>query len=180
VKILLVIMSLFFSLNSLAQNSCGPSLFGGPDVFPWSQAQPFPWTKIQGIWKVQGQDDLVIKMRVIRQTSRLKQLEIEIFAKAESCVDPKLKGIGLITFYEKNVVRFNIDNKLLKLAVFNSVDLEMNPEQCGQQVIAVSMIDLDAIRTGQSGSSSNLNYGSTNMVLKKVTSSLDLYCKKRN
>lgn len=176
---LLVVVSLFFSLCANAQNSCGATTFGGPDVFPWKIAQPFPWTTIQGLWKVQGNADFILKIRVIRQTARIKQLEAEIYSREESCTEPKLKGVGLITAFEKNVVRINADNKLIKLAIFDSLDLEMNPVACGQRVMAISMIDL-GVDIDSPLASSEAQYESTNMVLKKITSSLDLYCKKRN
>jgi hypothetical protein len=179
VRNLLVIASLFFSLCASAQNTCGATTFGGPDVFPWKQAQPFPWTTIQGLWKVQGNADFILKIRVIRQTARIKQLEAEIYSREESCTEPKLKGVGLVTAFEKNVVRINVDNKLIKLAIFDSLDLEMNPAMCGDRVMAISMIDLG----GDLDSpfvSPEYQYETTNMVLKKITSSLDLYCKKRN
>jgi hypothetical protein len=162
-----------------AQNICGSTIQGGVDIFPWKQAQPFPWTTIQGLWKVQGNADFILKIRVIRQTPRIKQLEAEIYSREESCSEPKLKGIGLVTAFEKNVVRINVDNKLIKLAIFDSLDLEMNPLTCGQRVMAISMIDL-GVDLDSSFVSSENQYESTNMVLKKITSSLDLYCKKRN
>ncbi len=178
-RILLVIASLFFSLNLSAQNMCGNTIQGGPDYFPWRQAQPFPWTTIQGLWKVQGNADFILKIRVIRQTARIKQIDAEIYSREESCSEPKLKGVGLVTAFEKNVVRINVDNKLIKLAIFDSLDLEMNPAMCGERVMAVSMIDLGS-DLDSPFVSAELPYESTNMVLKKITSSLDLYCKKRN
>lgn len=175
-KNLLLIVSLFFSLNLWSQDQCGQSLQGVGDAFPWSLAQPFPWTKIQGLWRVDGNADLVLKLKVIRQTTSLKQLEVEIYSKSESCLQPKMKGVGLLTSLEKNVVRIIIDNKLIKLAVFNSTDLEMNPDLCGNQIMAISMIDLgfNAALDAPSESSQIKN-----MVLKKITPSLDLFCKKR-
>ncbi len=182
IKNLLVIASLFFSFNILAASapsSCGPTIQGGFDNFPWKQAQPFPWTTIQGLWKVQGNADFILKIRVIRQTTRIKQLEAEIYSREESCTEPRLKGVGLITAFEKNVVRINVDNKLIKLAIFDSLDLEMNPTFCGERVMAISMIDL-GFDLDSPFVSPESQYETTNMVLKKITSSLDLYCKKRN
>lgn len=176
---LLVIVSLFFSLQVFAQNQCGSVLQGIVDVFPWKIAQPFPWTTIQGLWKVQGNGDFILKIRVIRQTARFKHIEAEIYSREESCIEPRLKGVGLITAFEKNVVRIKVDNKLIKLAIFDSLDLEMNPEACGQRVMAISMIDL-GVDLDSPLASSEAQYEATNMVLKKITSSLDLYCKKRN
>ncbi len=180
-KILLVIVSLFFSLNLLSQNQCGPSLQGIGDIFPWGQgkAQPFPWTTIQGLWGVDGNPDLILKLKVIRQTPRLKQLEVEIYSRSESCTVPQMKGVGIVTSFEKNVVRANIDNKLIKLAVFKSLDLELNPQLCGEQIIAVSMIDL-GFEYDTSYDALAPQYETANMVLKKIPMSLDMYCKKRN
>ena len=177
-KNLLVIASLFFSLNLWSQDQCGQSLQGVGDAFPWGLAQPFPWTKIQGLWKIDGNTDLVLKLKVIRQTSSLKQLDVQIYSKSESCMEPKMKGVGLLTSLEKNVVRIIVENKLIKLAVFNSIDLEMNPSLCGQQIMGISMVDLGVDFDSALGSSSSPQSPAKNMVLKKITPSLDLFCKK--
>lgn len=175
----LIITSLLFSLNLSAQNSCEPNIQGGPDVFPWNQAQPFPWAKIEGLWKVSGNPDLIFKLRVIRQTTRLKQLEIELFSKSKSCETPQMNGIGLITAYEKNVVRFNVDNKLIKLAVIKSEFIFTDVGQCGNEVMALSMIDLNSNFDSKFGES-DIQYDADNMLLKKISSSLDLNCKRSN
>ncbi len=176
-KSLLVIASLFFSLTAAAQNSCGPTIQGGPDYFPWSVAQPFPWTKIQGLWRMQGDSSLVLKLKVVRQTSRIKQLEVELYSRATGCEVPMIKGIGLVNSSEDNVIRINLGNKLIKLAAFNTADLELNSALCGQQVLAISMIDLGS-DFGSTLDSVN-QYQAKNMLLKKFSASLDLNCKKR-
>ncbi len=183
IKNLLVIASLFFSFNILAvvqPATCGPTVQGGFDNFPWGlgKAQPFPWTKIQGLWKVDGDLDLVLKLKVIRQTENLKQLDVQIFSKVHSCNNPIMHGVGIITSLEQNVVRIIIDNKLIKLAVFNSSDLEINAEVCGEQVLAASMFELSS-DSGTVLDSETPPTQVTNMLLKKISTSLDLVCKKR-
>lgn len=177
-KSLLVIASLFFSLTAAAQNTCGPTIQGGPDYFPWSVAQPFPWAKIQGLWRLQGDSSLVLKLKVIRQTSRIKQLEVEVYSRSSGCAAPLIKGVGLLNSSEGNVIRINLDNKLIKLAAFNSSDLELNSALCGQQVMAISMIDLGS-DFGAPLDTVN-QYQAKNMLLKKFSASLDLNCKKKN
>jgi hypothetical protein len=181
IKNLLVVASLFFSFNLRAaeQISCGPTIQGGGDIFPWSQAQPFPWTKIQGLWIIEGKSDMILRFKVIRQTSRLKQLEVEVFSNAQDCPLLQTTGIGIINASEKNVVRINLGNKFVRLAVFLSDDLKINKEICGSQVMAISMIDLSADTASRVGAAV-AEIESQNMVLKKITSSMDLYCKKRN
>jgi hypothetical protein len=183
VRHLLVIASLFFSFNLFAASQplmCGPTIQGIGDAFPWGlgKAQPFPWTKVQGLWRVDGNLDLVLKLKVIRQTTNLKQLDVQIFSKVHSCNNPIMHGVGIITTLEQNVVRIIIDNKLIKLAAFNASDLEINPAVCGEQVFAASMFELGSdLGTVLDVETQPMQV--TNMLLKKISTSLDLVCKKR-
>ncbi len=180
-KNMIFVLSLIFGLNVFAMNSltCGSTIQGGPDVFPWStgKAQPFPWSKIQGLWVVEGQSDLIFKLKVIRQTARLKQLEVEIYSNSESCSEPQMKGVGIITALEKNVIRINANNKLIRLAVFNPLDLELNADLCREPILAATVIDL-GFEYETPYNVAEANFQTSNMVLKKITPSLNLYCKK--
>lgn len=172
-KKLLVLVILFIQFGAFAQNTCGFTTQGF-DNFPWSVAQPFAWNEIQGIWKVDSQPETLFRFKVTRQTSRFKQLNVEVYSRLD-CSQPVMKGIGLVSVFEKNVVRINMDNKLMKIAWFDSRDLKMNPLVCGQTVLATSIIDLegDLFYTAE-------EQEPTILMLKKITSSLDLFCKKHN
>jgi hypothetical protein len=181
-KKLILIASLFLSFNLYSQinfiESCDVKVQGGPDAFPWGQAQPFPWTKIQGLWTVQGDSDLVLKITVIRQTSKFRQLDVEFYSRSADCFEPAMRGVGLITALEKNVVRINSNNKLIKLAIFKPADLELNTNSCKAPVMAMSVVDLDFTFSAPYEPIEE-TYTASNVLLKKITTSLNLYCKKR-
>lgn len=182
-KFMVILLSLVFSLSAQSQLSCGANIQGGVDLFPWSQdkALPFAWSTIQGLWKVNSDSDMIMRFKVTRQSAQYKQLEVEIFSR-KHCSAPLMSGIGIITEQEKNVIRVNIDGKLMKLGWFRATDLNFSPETCGQKILAASFIDLSDERS--SGSSINGEEGESvdvqNMMLKKITNSTNFYCKKRN
>lgn len=166
------------------QPSCGYTKQGGPiDGFPWSLAQPFPWDTIQGLWKVSDSPDQVIRMKVVRQDQNAKLLSVDVLSRKE-CNGPIMKGVGIITFAEKNVVRISLTDKqgqtfLMKLAMFDAVDLQMDKQVCGQSILVASVLSFD--NDGDSDLSDTLNTTEqSNMLLKKITSSTDFYCRKRN
>ena len=178
-KQLIVILMLFTGLNLFAQSSsCQPSVLGIGDVFPWSQPQPFPWNKIQGLWKVEGDNDTVIKFRIIRQTGSIKQLEVEFYERSESCINPTMKGKGFVSSFEKDIVRMSAYGKLFKFAMFTSEQLKMDSLVCGSEVMVANILDLNTETIDEQ--TNEYKYENTNLMLKKLTSSLDLYCKKRN
>ncbi len=81
----LILSSLTFSLGAFAHQSSGddeqiiPISDNRPVPWPWSMAQPFPWTDIQGVWKVQ-QDDYTsyFSLKVVRQKATgLRQLQVK-------------------------------------------------------------------------------------------------------
>lgn len=173
------------SLGRLTENpSCGYNKQGGPiDGFPWSLAQPFPWNSIQGLWKVSDSPDQVIRMKVVRQDQNAKHLSVDVLSRNE-CNGPLMKGVGIITAAEKNVVRLSLTDKdgqtyMMKLAMFNTVDLQMDKHVCGQSVLAASVLTLDN-DDGEDDVGDNLKTAEqSNMMLKKITSSTDFYCRKR-
>lgn len=180
-KIALIIGLLFMAgLAQAEAPGCGLNTQGGVDIFPWSLAQPFPWDTIQGLWKVSDSPDQVIRMRVVRQDQNVKHLSVDVLSR-KHCVGPLMKGHGIITAAEKNVVRLSLVDKqgitrLMKLAVFNTNDLQMDSNLCGQKVLAASVIDIE----NDYDSADDLSNGlESNMMLKKITNSTDFYCRKR-
>ena len=163
--------------------SCGLSKQGGPiDTIPWSVAQPFPWNSIQGLWKVSDSPDQVMRMRVVRQDQNAKHLSVDVMSRSQ-CNGPVMKGVGIITAAEKNVVRLTLTDKegqtyLMKLAMFDTADLQMDKNLCGHTALAASVITLD--NEGEDDLGGDLKTAEqSNMMLKKITSSTDFYCRKR-
>lgn len=167
--------------------SCGINKQGGGpiDTFPWSVAQPFPWNTIQGLWKVSHSHDQVMRMLVVRQDQYVKHLSVDVLSRNQ-CNGPVMKGVGIITAAEKNVVRLTLTDKegqtyMMKLAMFDTADLQMDKNLCGQSVLAASVLTLDNEgeddNMGNTGDD-NKTAEQSNMMLKKITSSTDFYCRK--
>lgn len=178
---LLVLITLFASLSGLAENQCGYSTpQGGVDVFPWSQAQPFAWDNIQGLWQVNDFPDTFLRLRVIRANQSVKQLKVELLSKID-CAQPLMTGSGFINYSEKNVVRIFLKDKsghvrFLKLGYFNPSDLKLSQAVCGQRVLIASVIEPLSSQPDQR----NENEMSESIfMLEKVTSSLGFSCKKQ-
>ncbi len=174
------IVGFILALSAMAhgQAQCASTL-GGPDVFPFNQgiAQPFPWSSIQGIWTTVDDPNILIKFKVIRESQRTKHLNVEIYSKID-CKKPLFSGGGLTSRSEKNVIRVQLMGrdsvqKLMKLAVFDPADLLMDKNLCSENVWAATIIDVESEET-----SSLEGAGQSNMMLKKITSSLDLYCRR--
>lgn len=161
--------------------SCGYNTLGGADTFPWSLAQPFPWDTIQGLWRVSDDQDLVVRARVVRQDQKVKHLTVDVLSRSQ-CAST-MKGVGIITAAEKNVVRLSLTDTrgkahLMKLAFFDTRDLQMDQNICGQTVLAATVVNFDS--EGEDDSSFDQKPAEqSNMMLKKITSSTDFYCKKR-
>ena len=170
-------------LASQENPSCGLNKQGGPiDGFPWSVAQPFPWNTIQGLWKVSDSPDQVMRMRVVRQDQNAKHLSVDVMSRNQ-CNGPVMMGVGIVTAAEKNVVRLTLTDKqgqtyMMKLAMFDTADLQMDKNLCGQSVLAASVITLD--NEGEDDITADpANAEQSNMMLKKITNSTDFYCRKR-
>lgn len=179
--ILLVMVSALFTQAATSQGmQCGPTVQGGVDVFPWSLAQPFPWSSIQGLWKVSDEPNVVLKFKVTRVSQSSKHLMVEVYDRY-NCTGPEFKGVGIINASEKNVVRINLtdtsgNSKLMKLAMFESEALQLDKELCGSSVLAASLIDFEIDISSFSAPSPT---EPSNMMLKKITNSLDFKCNKR-
>ena len=178
-KTLIVGFILALSVFAQAQSQCGVETLGGPEPFPFNQgkAQPFPWASIQGIWTTVDDPNILIKFKVTRESQKTKHLNVEIYSKID-CKTPLFKGVGLISRAEKNVIRAQLMGrdyvqKLMKLAVFDPDALLMDKNVCSQNVWAATIIDFEPEEAYNIEGSSH-----SNMVLKKITSSIDLYCRR--
>ena len=178
---------LVFCANVFAQNTntCSSTTFpasgGGVTVWPWSLAKPFPWTSIQGVWTAVGADksNLVFEFKVTRSTDKIKQLFVEIYNR-EDCKKAYMRGVGVVNADQKNVVRVNMNNVLMKLAMFNTADLEMDANSCGTKTLGATFYRLtepeDSFYENSSGSTNASQ--SSNIVLKKVSNANLNRCKK--
>lgn len=176
---------LFFVSFSQAQNRCDLAIQGGVDTWPWSVAQPFPWTTIQGIWKLNSDSsNTYFRMRVTNSSSIRKFLKIEKISNG-NCRSPIANGVGYISSDEKNVVRMIMSDRTLryqlKLAMFDAKDLtdSSGSSYCSdQQVLAASVQVIGPMGHHSARPIISDQYGTENMLLKKISGSLDSICKK--
>lgn len=163
--------------------------FGGPggDSFPWSDARPFPWNTIQGTWinKDPYNKGLVFIFKVTRSTDKVKQLYAEVYDIRECGSlnkSNKLTGVGIVSSSERNVVRMNMNNILVKLALFKTEDLDINKYICGQTTLGATLYRLD--QSSVLGSTLLISdtdledLESSNYLLKKISNSTDYKCKR--
>lgn len=185
-SLLLTLSFLLFAATASAQNSCGMRI-QGIDTWPWKVAQPLK--DIQGIWKMNTDEgDVFFKFRITANTSNRKIIAIDKIIDG-NCAKPIASGVGYIAVKERNTVRALIsDDKLqyqLKLAVFDTEDLSSSlftdVESCGQQVIGISVLQVIGRNKGriyEAPKPVDLSTEPENMMLKKVSNSLDSICKK--
>ncbi|OFZ28380.1 MAG: hypothetical protein A2622_04575 [Bdellovibrionales bacterium RIFCSPHIGHO2_01_FULL_40_29] len=178
-KILLLSLSLFIFTNMAQAQSCNIKLQGGIDTWPWQVAQPFPWNNIQGVWKLDSETDSYFKMRVTGQNKKGKILNITKYT-IENCNRPIATGVGFVDSFEKNIVRGIISDKTLRyqmtLGFFNPKQLAEDSPLCEDQVLAAS-IEVIGQKGGISSPIDPGAYEIELMVLKKVSNSLDFYCR---
>ena len=193
-KIILAVLFLFCA-NVFSQthpNTCSSDALpagqgggggGGVVVFPWSSARPFPWTSIQGVWAVasatNSQNNLVFEFRVTRSTEKSKQLFVQIY-ELDNCKKSYMRGVGIVNSTEKNVVRINMNNVLMKVALFKTTDLEMDTHTCGPKALGVYFYRLMDNHDAEikSKTSDIPNKESANMLLRKVPNAEQYRCKK--
>ena len=186
-KSIIINICLLLSVSfSYGQASCDIKIQGGGvDNWPWNVAQPFPWTTIQGIWKLNSDSsDTYFRMRVTNSNSVRKLLKIEKIANG-NCIAPVANGVGYINSDEKNVVRMIMSDRnlryQLKLAMFDTKDLAnvTGASMCDdeQQVLAASMQVIGRMGHIQSPIKTYKNQAE-NMILTKVTGTLDSICKR--
>jgi hypothetical protein len=168
------------SINNTCSGTALPS-GGGSDTFPWSVARPFPWTSIQGVWTVVDieKSNLVFEFKVTRTTEKSKQLFVEIYERG-NCKKAYMRGVGVVNTTEKNVVRINMNNVLMKVAMFNTADLEMDTNTCGPKSLGATFYRLaDTADYEMKNEKAMINVEqSSNMILKKVSNSYLYRCKK--
>ncbi len=159
-------------------------ILGGVDTFPWSVAQPFPWSDIQGVWKLkEGLVPFYLKAKVIRTTSNRKILNLSIVSES-NCTRPIAQGVGYIDLAERNVVRAMMNDGAsryqMKLASFDARDLEMDAYTCGDNILAASLRLIGTMKPDSKSSliTSEHFEGSENIMLKKVSDDLGSICKK--
>lgn len=188
---LVVILMLFSALSAQGStiNTCHKDILGGgSDVFPWGKEEPFPWKTIQGIWRVHNNPDMLFQFRVNNPNKKNRRLLVQVFSR-ENCVEPLYKVPGVFSETQKDVLNFQIDDKLMKLAWFKATDLNMAPDQCGKHVMAASIIaSADAKNFVPMGGRVDVELPpdqeeedstTENFFLKKLSNSLEIYCKRK-
>ncbi len=150
---------------------------GGGDAFPWSSVRTFPWSSIQGLWmaSIDRSQDLYFSFRVTRTTNKIKQLSVEVY-QANNCKKPLMRGVGYQSNYDKNIIRFNMNNYILKMGSFNSSDLDLNPATCGYWTLGANFQRLVNDNQSSKGYSTQ-TVKAQNVILKKVSSSTLVKCK---
>lgn len=187
-SLFLAISLMLFATLANAENTCRMKI-QGVDTWPWKVAQP--WRDIQGIWKLNTDEgEIFFKFRISASMNRRKILLIDKIIDG-NCAKPTATGVGYIDLQERNAIRAVIsDEKVryqLKLAVFDTMDLPSSLlsdiESCGQQVIGISVLEVIG-RTNKTDSFPRYSgigteeADSENLMLKKVSNSLDSICKK--
>ncbi|MBC7464824.1 MAG: hypothetical protein H7256_02430 [Bdellovibrio sp.] len=185
-SLLLTLSFLVFAGAAHAENGCGMRT-QGIDTWPWKQAQPLK--DIQGIWKMKTDEgDVFFKFRISANMANRKILVIDKIIDG-NCAKPVASGVGYIAVQEKNTVRALISDAnlqyQLKLALFDTEDLSSSlftdVESCGQQVIGISVLQVigrTKAKDYEPPRNVELSAEPENMMLKKVSNSLDSICKK--
>lgn len=156
---------------------------GGVDGFPWSIAKPFPWSDIQGVWKLRdGANPYYLKAKVIRTTSNRKILSLSVISEG-NCAKPIAQGLGYVDFSERNVVRAIMNDGVskyqMKLASFDVRDLEIDSYRCGDNVVVASIQAIGSIRNNRVGLRGiTTERSSENVMLKKTTDDITTVCRK--
>lgn len=188
--LLAVLFSFCTTVFAQATNVCSNDALpagkggGGVVVFPWSIARPFPWTSIQGVWVVanatNAQSNLVFEFKVTRSTEKMKQLFVQIYER-ENCKKAYMRGVGIVNTNEKNVVRINMNNVLMKLAMFNTADLEMDTYTCGPKSLGANfyrLVDNDDRNHTYDLNTGSINTEESNMILRKISNASQYRCRK--
>ncbi|MFZ3229846.1 MAG: hypothetical protein WA160_06555 [Pseudobdellovibrio sp.] len=183
-KSLILSLSFLFIASASSAYSCDIKIQGGIDTWPWAVAQPFPWNNIQGIWQLNTDlADTYFKIRIGISDSQRKVLIISKIV-GGNCSKPVAKGVGFVSSNEKNVIHAVIaDDQLryqLKLAVFNPQDISSSliytDGRCNKNILAASAQIIG--HTGKMAEPLTETMPTENMMLKKVSNSLDSICKK--
>ncbi|MBC7420435.1 MAG: hypothetical protein H7328_06865 [Bdellovibrio sp.] len=153
----------------------------GVDYFPWSVANPFPWSDIQGVWKLSSDSSMYLKARVISSTKNRKILNVSLVS-VDRCAKPIASGTGYIDSLEKNVVRAVLSDGIyryqIKLGMFDARDLKIDANVCGPNILAATVKILGTTPKAENIYRSTREAQTQNMVLKKVSDDLNAVCKK--
>lgn len=151
---------------------------GGGDAFPWSLATPFPWEDIHGVWQAYDQSHISFKFKVVRSTDDMKQLTVEMI-NIRKKTNQRTKGVGMIMNSEPNVIRMIVEDTLIKIALFNSLDIQALPS-CGEKVLAASSYKLsceDELHCDDENADEFEQELKTALLLKKVSNDLRVKAK---
>ncbi len=163
--------------------SCGYNLQGGVDVFPWSVANPFPWSDIQGVWRLSSDSAVYLRARVINSTKNRKILNVSLINEGE-CSKPVAEGTGYIDSLEKNVVRAVLTDGIyryqIKLGMFDAVDLKVDANLCGPSILAATVKIIGKTPKTDSFHHRVRESQTHNIMLKKVSDDLNAVCKKKS
>lgn len=173
--------------TNLLNPECGAKIQGGVDVFPWSNARPFPWNNIQGIWKISDGETTYLKARVINTTNNRKLLNVSLIDSA-NCSKPVARGTGYVDFAEKNVFRAILSDDLyryqVRIAEFDAKYLQIDANMCGDTVMAAStqIIGLSGRKPKGRGQTVDAlapeEAETQNAMMKKISDDLNAICKK--
>lgn len=157
-------------------------LDNGVGYLPWRYAQPFPWSNIQGTWQVAGsKKPLYFVFKITKDDTTRKIIDTRVYEDGSACNAPIAKGMAYIYANAKNTVRAQIADKdykyLLKLAMFNTTDLNIENADCGESVLGASKQVIGATKSNSSGFDTYLRPNEVdNFLLKKVSSLLEYSC----
>ncbi len=189
ISLLLVLLVVSFQANAsraASQLFCSDEdsvIQGGVDILPWSVAKPFPWDNINGFWKLGDDAGTYVRAKVQSSTTSRKILTLQIYGDG-ICSRPYARGTGYIDATEKNVVRaILLDSQYryqMKLGLFDSRDLSVSTNKCGDRIMAVSMQVVGRALIG-GGSAKPIDPSimeTHNMILKKVNSDASFKCER--
>lgn len=183
---ILAISTQIYASNGTSKiESCSLStLDNGVGYWPWRHAQPFPWNNIQGTWQVAGNNKktMYFVFKVTKDSSSRKVIDTRVYEEGDSCSKLSANGIAYINANAKNTVRAQIadsQNKYsIKLAWFNTIDLNMDDADCGDSVLGASKQIIGTNKPGSSFDSMLKPDSTENFILKKVSPLLEYSCEK--
>lgn len=176
----ILIMTAFTHTEAVALMRCDSrTSSGGVDAWPWSVAQPFPWSHIEGYWQVGDLKGSFIRARVLSSNPSRKILSVSVYDEG-LCEKPYARGTGYIDATERNVVRALVSDGIykyqLKFGLFNAEDVNADNLTCGKSIMGFSMQIIG--HQDRSPVKPELTQA-MNAMLKKVTVDLPNLCKRQ-
>lgn len=187
-RILLIVflMASFAEAQSIRPERCSVNILdNGVGYWPWRQAQPFPWSNIQGTWQLAGsQEPVYFVFRIAKASSTRKIIDTRVFEEGTVCSQPTAKGIAYIDANAKTTVRAQISDSQykysLKIGKFNTIDLKMDIENCGESILAVSKQVIGSNNVAHFFDNLVRPEEMENFLLKKVSPLLEFACEKKS